>query len=328
MHNHVILGGTFDHFHKGHQALIDKALAVGKKVSIGIAGENLYKNKFLAESIEPYEIRYGSVRHYLQQKGALGQVKLTPISNIFGSSIANPAVDAVIASRQTYQNTLLVNQKRSENGLRELKIIIVDNVLAADGKLLSSERIRTGEIDREGNLYVNIFRENLNLPDNLREELRKPLGKVFSDVVAFREAPAKSIMIITVGDIVSRSLEEEGITPDVKIVDFRSRRKDLLEVSRVVRNRPRRNSQITNHPGTINKLASESIQIAIKNFLKLYEKQTIVIDGEEDLLALPAILLAPLNSLVLYGHFELGIIAVTVTEEEKAEVKKLVGRFI
>ena len=318
--HHVVLGGTFDHFHKGHQALIDKALAVGKKVSIGIARENLYKNKFLEESIEPYEIRYGSIRHYLQQKGALGQAKLTPINNIFGSSIVNPAVDAIIASRQTYQNTLLVNQKRSENGLPELKIIIVDNVLAADGKLLSSERIRTGEIDREGNLYVNIFRENLNLPDNLREELRKPLGKVFSDVAALRESPVKSIMIITVGDIVSRSLEENGITPDVKIIDFRSRRKPIQELPR--------SSRIINIPGTISQAASAGIQQAINQNLKTHKKQTIVIAGEEDLLALPAILLAPLNSLVLYGHFELGIIAVMVTEEEKKAVKKIVDQFI
>ncbi|TRZ53029.1 hypothetical protein D4R99_01610, partial [bacterium] len=59
--NHVVLGGTFDHFHKGHEALLTKAFEVGKKVTIGIATEKLYKNKFLSETIEPFEVRKKSV---------------------------------------------------------------------------------------------------------------------------------------------------------------------------------------------------------------------------------------------------------------------------
>jgi len=53
----------------------------------------------------------------------------------------------------------------------------------------------------------------------------------------------------------------------------------------------------------------------------------LIIDGEEDLLTLPAILFAPLGSLVLYGHWQHGIIGVEITEEIKQAVKVIIGKF-
>jgi len=41
------------------------------------------------------------------------------------------------------------------------------------------------------------------------------------------------------------------------------------------------------------------------------------VTGEEDLLALPAIVLAPLGSVVLYGQYDKGVVINEVTEELK-----------
>ncbi len=136
-YSHVVLGGTFDHFHNGHKALIDKAFSIGEKVTIGIAKKNLYKNKLLAESIEPFAIRHTAVSNYLQENKLSEQAKLVPINNIFGPSITDKTFDAIIASKQTYQNTLLVNQKRSRVNLPLLKIITVDDVFRATEEILS-----------------------------------------------------------------------------------------------------------------------------------------------------------------------------------------------
>ena len=54
-YNNIVLGGTFDHFHKGHEALLTKAFEVGKKITIGIATEEIYKDKFLSETVESFE---------------------------------------------------------------------------------------------------------------------------------------------------------------------------------------------------------------------------------------------------------------------------------
>ena len=69
------------------------------------------------------------------------------------------------------------------------------------------------------------------------------------------------------------------------------------------------------------------IKQTIKRVLDDRENVTIVIDGEEDLLALPAILLAPLKSMVLYGQMDLGVVLVEVTEEMKEKVAGLVKKF-
>ena len=53
----------------------------------------------------------------------------------------------------------------------------------------------------------------------------------------------------------------------------------------------------------------------------------LVVNGEEDLLTLPAILFAPLNSLVLYGHWQYGIIVVEVDEKIKEKVRKILKKF-
>jgi uncharacterized protein (UPF0218 family) len=58
-----------------------------------------------------------------------------------------------------------------------------------------------------------------------------------------------------------------------------------------------------------------------------HHKQTIVVAGEEDLLALPAILLAPLGAIVLYGQWDRGAILVKVNEEKKKEVLGIVEKF-
>ena len=44
-------------------------------------------------------------------------------------------------------------------------------------------------------------------------------------------------------------------------------------------------------------------------------------------LALPAILFAPLGSIVLYGQFDQGIIVNEVSEEKKAAIVKLLRQF-
>jgi uncharacterized protein (UPF0218 family) len=66
---------------------------------------------------------------------------------------------------------------------------------------------------------------------------------------------------------------------------------------------------------------------ALTRFYSEHIKQSLVIQGEEDLLTLPAILLAPLNSFVFYGQYKTGMICVTVTEEKKNEIVGIIKKF-
>ena len=333
--NHVVIGGTFDHFHKGHKALLEKAFEIGKKVMIGIATKKLYKDKFLSETVEPFKIRKKSVSEFLKKKNLLKQAKLISFSHFTGGADEIKNINAIVVSKITYPNALKINQLRKKNKLPLLRTIIIDDVLSDDKKFISSKRIREGEIDREGrNFQFSIFnfqKKHLTMPESLREKLRKPLSKVFksTDQLLNYINIMEWTMVIAVGDIIVNSLLKSGIDPDVKIIDFRSRRKEFSPAKGGIQFPINfQFKRYKNDPGTINLKTAEIIKEKIKRALYKKQKSWIIINGEEDLLALPAILSAPLNSLVLYGHWQLGIIAVVVDERIKNKTRNIIKKFL
>ena len=52
----------------------------------------------------------------------------------------------------------------------------------------------------------------------------------------------------------------------------------------------------------------------------------ILVKGEEDLAALPAIAMAPLSSVIIYGLPDKGAVLVRVTESKKKEIQSLLDR--
>ncbi len=327
--NHVVLGGTFDHFHLGHEKLVETACRIGKKVTIGISTEKLYKNKLLFQIIETFEIRKQNVLDFLSKKNFLKKTFLISFSDFKGDADKEVDIDSMVVSRLTYPNALKINQLREKNKLKPLRIFVIKDVLAADGKLLSSERIRTGEIDRQGKIYLDVFKKTLFLPENLRERLRKPLGQVFENTKSLLNYIKKkpSPLIVAVGDIIAMELEKKGFIPDVKIIDFRSRRQAIKTAGPVLGFLPKPSTPILNKPGTINSKSSTVINSALKKYLLTKKPQTVIIKGEEDLLALPAILLAPLGSLIFYGHWQLGVVVVEATEKSKEKIISLIKKF-
>ena len=355
-YQHVILGGTFDHFHLGHKKLIDRALALGEKVTIGLAKKNLFENKILSQTIEPYSARKKSVRQYLQSYLCDDRlIDIIAISDIFGTTLTDESIDAIIVSRLTYKNALLINKLRKKRGMGEMKIVVVGDVLAEDGRLLTSERIRAGEVDRHGRSYAlrvgRKGKKELLLPENMREELRKPLGKVIkpSEFIKFikflRFVKLEKIpLIVAVGDIIVMELLKQGINPEVKIIDLRSRREKIQNNHRLLADFRgskypwssvgNRWESYPNKPGTINLNTAFKLKTLIDNAFSRPKphpggvESWLVVDGEEDLLALPAVLFAPLGALVLYGQMNLGVVAVEVTETIKEKLHKIIQKFI
>ena len=80
---------------------------------------------------------------------------------------------------------------------------------------------------------------------------------------------------------------------------------------------------VVSGPGYI---AKDAI-IAIKQWAKNPKTTLLVVDGEEDLLALPAIAYVPLGNVVFYGQPQEGLVQVIVTKEKKQEVLALLAHF-
>jgi len=331
---YVVLGGTFDHFHKGHKFFLEKAFGVGKKVLIGITSDKMIKDKFLSSAIEPFFVRKENVCQFLMKKNWQERAKIIKINDFTGGVDRLKNVEAIIVSKNTYQNALKINDLREKNDFKKMRIVIVPEVLADDKKVISSERIRAGEIDRNGKSYwlrvTSLLKntEKLVLPESLKEKLRKPLGRVFSntkELIKFIKEKNKEF-IFTVGDIVSYHLIKNKINPHLLIFDLKTKRGEVdKEVKKTFESFfP---NEIVNQPGTISKEAFLTIKTGVEKILSKNEKQKVFVEGEEDLLALPVILFSPLNSLVFYGHWQLGVVAVEVNEGIKNKVLKLLRNF-
>ena len=161
-----------------------------------------------------------------------------------------------------------------------------------------------------------------NLTSELRIKLKKPLGtlirgsfaetmKTFKDIVEDEKPTA----IISVGDTVSKNLQENHIIPQVSIIDNRVMRRSARSIALTME----KTVTVKNPQGTITEEAHKAIREAIKSNYHV----KIVVDGEEDLLALIAVLYAPENSFVVYGQPYEGIVAIKVTPEKKTEIAEI-----
>jgi pantetheine-phosphate adenylyltransferase len=146
VYRHVALGGTFDHFHKGHEVLIKKAVEIGNYVTVGVTSD-----RFAGRESEPYEVRKTAVERNLGRLGCKGY-SLVSLEDTFGPATTDESMDALVVSEETYGRAVELNRIRKEDGLEELEIIRIPMLHAEDGGSLSSSRIRQGEIDRKGRL--------------------------------------------------------------------------------------------------------------------------------------------------------------------------------
>jgi len=124
----------------------------------------------------------------------------------------------------------------------------------------------------------------------------------------------KPPMTISVGDVVSCNLHEHNLHPQLTIIDTKFlRNQNMPEKTHV-----EKTVHVNNPKGTITK---EAI-FAVKEALEKNEHTHIVVEGEEDLLTLIAVLYAPENAIVVYGQPYSGIVVVKVTPEKKAQAKE------
>jgi len=334
MYKHAVVGGTFDHFHAGHKRILDFAFHNAENVTIGLTTGPLSEKEF-QKSVEPYHIREEYLKSYLEENKFEKRGSIEVINDIYGPASDGSQFDSIVITRETKPNAQQINEKRVKSGLPALKILSVPFLKGKDQKIIRSTRIRAGLIDRFGENYLQYFMQSkqLNLPPRLRELLRKPLGVIIEGdnrFVSFSAQKAAAwikrkdpMMVIAVGDIISSSLIAAKFKPDIKIIDYRSRRQSIST------RKPLPKGQTFNPAGTIRKESVKKLMKALdtQSGSKKSKTSTIVINGEEDLLTLPAILIAPLGSVVAYGQHDLGIILVLVTEEIKDKVRGIIKQF-
>ena len=164
----------------------------------------------------------------------------------------------------------------------------------------------------------------MTISDSLREQLKIPLGVLLpsnqvdrsSILRHFTEHFTESQYVISVGDRTTENLISFGIIPSLQIIDGYEKRK--------AREPPKFDgpTEITvdNPAATITPQSISAIKAA---FTTSALPVRLCVNGEEDLLVLPACIYAPENAVLLYGQPNQGLVIVNITPEIRNKAQTL-----
>jgi pantetheine-phosphate adenylyltransferase len=151
----AVLGGTFDHLHAGHRALLAAAFRHADEVKIGLTTDRFARSekKPLARRVQSYPTRRRHLLAFLRHRFGDRRWAVVPLNDRWGRSVG-PGVDLLVLSQETRGAAKPINTERRHRGLPPVRILVVPFLLADDGRPIASRRIREGEIDEEGHRGV------------------------------------------------------------------------------------------------------------------------------------------------------------------------------
>ena len=176
----------------------------------------------------------------------------------------------------------------------------------------------------------------LPLPVRMRAELKRPMGRLVPDASVTRAELMRGLpqggaepAVITVGDATSERVSALGIAPVLEIVDGIERR-----IRRAGRRGgppqperqpqpPLRLARCENRAGGICTGCADLVRDLLAPPLR---PSRIEVDGEEDLLVVPACIHAPDGAAVMYGQPGEGIVVVRAGRDARNRAKSVLER--
>jgi len=322
----TVIGGTFDRLHAGHRTLIEAASEGTDHLEVWVADDEMVRGK--GSDVLSRADRVIEIEHFV---GTLRtDCSLHRLVDEFGGAESRNDIDRIVCTSETRSTCDRINEIRVQHHLPALEVIIVPHVIDESGEVLSSSRIRSGKVDREGCLWLPSTESRL-LSDDVMADLKHPFGTLFKGPpedpsVAFITAtqgvaPDK---LVSVGDVVTQTAVLTGSLPRIGIIDGHTQRTregavidDLAMLFDIVIH--------CRSPASI--VTTELIE-ACEEALAQPERSLIIVDGEEDLAPIPLILLAPLGFVLIYGQPDRGIVRRRVDESSKYSAREIWGRMI
>jgi uncharacterized protein (UPF0218 family)/phosphopantetheine adenylyltransferase len=315
----------FDRLHEGHRILIDVLIDMPNPVAVITDGELLSEDLELASIIQPAELREKNLRKYLASISLDSKIEVVTFTSIADLLSIKEKVAFLMfegpCCMEIEENLLTIRKQKL--GFDD-EIDLLKPIKATDNDKMSSARIRKGEIDRKGRRLRGTKEPPRRLEFSDRADLKSPKGNVYN----MKEGPPEKRVVeriqdenpdivIAVGDVTCATVLDEGYTPDVCVVDGTTKRgvfdrKFEGDIEYVVYNPP-----ATLYPETWS-----AIDTAIHDGLH----SLVNVEGEEDLIGFPAVLLASINSVLIYGQPDVGIIWVPTNQNNKALARTFLNK--
>ena len=325
-----LVGGTFDCFHAGHQALLEAALSCDS-VEVWVTSDAIASEK------DPRIKSQSERQKDISDWAGARSLSTHSLEDSWGPAPTRGDVTHIVCTPETLENCDQINQMRIEGGLTPLEIVEVPHVLAEDGESISSSRIRQGSINREGVLWIreSDLERAVHLPTSLDSELKEPMGTLYpgpedTPEVAIQAAveaiPSSSHCLIAVGDVTVNALLETGWVPDLGVVDGQTKRTPWdgeIDMTSFVGH-----LSCENPAGQLTPDLFESTDLALDfAFSEQGGPVLLEVEGEEDLAPIMIHLLAPLGTVVLYGQPSAGVVLRITDESTKVRCRALLDAF-
>ena len=145
----VAIGGTFDPLHAGHRRLLKKVyeLSGGDDIVIGLTSDRMARAS-RCRTVLSYEARAENIKQYMWKEYGV-RVRTVELNDRYGVTL-DEDFDYIVISPETYKVAVEINEKRKKRGKKLIRIVKVEHAKAEDGKIISSTRIKEGEIDKYG----------------------------------------------------------------------------------------------------------------------------------------------------------------------------------
>lgn len=175
----MLVGGTFDVIHAGHRKLLDTAMGAPCELFIGLVSDGMLRT-WKPEVKRSFDERKKQLEEYLVGRGHENWT-IVGIDDPYEDAVKGD-FDVLVVSWETSKRADEINLMRSDIGKKALKIKVVEPVMASDLLPISSSRIRSGDIDADGNRLTPVRICTRTNNDLKLDVIKEVMDDIFQEV--------------------------------------------------------------------------------------------------------------------------------------------------
>ncbi|OQX20952.1 MAG: hypothetical protein BWK75_04205 [Candidatus Altiarchaeales archaeon A3] len=124
MFKKVVVGGTFNRIHKGHDDLLKTTFNIGEYVYIGLTSDK-FANLFRAEKVLEYKKRKENIEKKISALNLQNNYEILKIDDMYGIATLKEDLNAIVVSEETLPRAQEINAIRFKKGLKRLIMVVV-----------------------------------------------------------------------------------------------------------------------------------------------------------------------------------------------------------